>query len=1210
MGTVNKTSLHAILKKCRDEHKLLEPLTTCPKCNVAIDEIINEEQTSVTPSSNFSQRDCHGVRISHNCGVGGSSLACDDIYLCTKHLKYRKGQLPNCKCRKKEQIPAGAHTQQHVSSTPNDNDGNDDYDDTSGGGGLPSDMDGYGDADDDDKEPSTAEGCINLGNQLKIVEHIGMSALSEKSKKYLIRDLKNKDGGKIGLVVDALVDNKVDGDPKFTNMEQVNKHLFTLGVYHKSPTDLGKDITAMTNTLVEEHKCQNDHLMGNIQECIKEAVVQEIKKNAQASQDGLDIDALSNTIVSNTMKSLKTKQDGEASPSINLTDHAAVNRSYLNGVDSILQNLPIPDVKELHGFYYIPLEQIVNLSLALGLDVLQYSKDDDKWGGMEGRYYHDLHQKFKESGMSDNTRMCILRAWSDGFQAFQLKADSEHNNLQLFTVTLLGKDGKNITWPFALGFKTDDHSPILNQLLEEAHALLKETNRYCGKAKEIIPFTIELQFVMNDYPERTENTFSSNLGRFTKRWGWSCDLNANTVPSCHSCWFKRINNYLDNAEEMATAGYLESHEQKACKEKWCIKCTDWLSSAQCHIHENTDNFPKRITDTQTQTHPTVKLNFQILHNACKEVGRYLGDKKNSASSKPTKSSAKEYLQFCGVQAKLGNDIIDTAYKGNSIEDLIPKIWVNGQIQMSQFIQLPLHQLALGVEKKLLVRVDPISIMSSRISRDKKNALDNISNQIRKSIKLFDGISIAWCDIMQLAKAGTPSSWLAKNYTAFTRTSLVHFGPLGRSNNTVNLPSDIADAFKEMRVLWFCLMSHMMAEEKVSPDVVDDLVKLFLSSCVQLHHLTPSTKKRRSQPSRPKTATKKRKISSNTNTNEQAHPIFEFELDSSNPKEHETIKDVSKILKQELCDEKKIENIKELKPTKKVLEFLLTKLGFSKTGTLDVLIDRLVKQPVQLEESFFEGTQNFYGLLNVKETMILIGSLRHIWEGTEEGFIQFIKRELTSFRNSNKFMKTILLKQLRTFMLKHINKDNPLCDKKTYARTLDFTVYNQTTCILEECIVSGLIVKEEGSGRDKFYVCKREPGSDGKICLTELIFRDKEGFWLYNLWYAPVDIISASMLRLSREEALAMPYDYFLLMRQCEDGTNQKPSDNSFTMICRSWRIRDNHGNIRLPTPQKECFCRVHSNYLKDPEGSVEKEGSVDSIENDAENFTPFHEMMP
>jgi hypothetical protein len=37
----------------------------------------------------------------------------------------------------------------------------------------------------------------------------------------------------------------------------------------------------------------------------------------------------------------------------------------------------------------------------------------------------------------------------------------------------------------------------------------------------------------------------------------------------------------------------------------------------------------------------------------------------------------------------------------------------------------------------------------------------------------------------------------------------------------------------MRVTWFCLISHIFAEEKVQTETINVLVRLFLSSCRRL-----------------------------------------------------------------------------------------------------------------------------------------------------------------------------------------------------------------------------------------------------------------------------------------------------------------------------------------------------------------------------------------
>ena len=69
------------------------------------------------------------------------------------------------------------------------------------------------------------------------------------------------------------------------------------------------------------------------------------------------------------------------------------------------------------------------------------------------------------------------------------------------------------------------------------------------------------------------------------------------------------------------------------------------------------------------------------------------------------------------------------------------------------------------------------------------------------------------------------------------------------------------------------------------------------------------------------------------------------------------------------------------------------------------------------------------------------------------------------------MKTMLLKWLRTFMFDHINEGNPPSEIKTYARTLNLSVYNKLSFSFEKLdIVSGVVI--DGN----MFICFDAPGS--------------------------------------------------------------------------------------------------------------------------------------
>ena len=56
--------------------------------------------------------------------------------------------------------------------------------------------------------------------------------------------------------------------------------------------------------------------------------------------------------------------------------------------------------------------------------------------------FQDQHERVETMMINDpnnvtrHTRVVFVRVWSDGFEAHQIMAKSEFNNLQLFTLTL------------------------------------------------------------------------------------------------------------------------------------------------------------------------------------------------------------------------------------------------------------------------------------------------------------------------------------------------------------------------------------------------------------------------------------------------------------------------------------------------------------------------------------------------------------------------------------------------------------------------------------------------------------------------------------------------------------------------------------------------------------------------------------------------------
>ena len=83
----------------------------------------------------------------------------------------------------------------------------------------------------------------------------------------------------------------------------------------------------------------------------------------------------------------------------------------------------------------------------------------------------------------------------------------------------------------------------------------------------------------------------------------------------------------------------------------------------------------------------------------------------------------------------------------------------------------------------------------------------------------------------------------------------------------------------------------------------------------------------------------------------------------------------------------------------------------------------------------------------------------------------------------------------------------------------------------------------------------------------LIFDDNKGSWKCDLWYSETRTqINHLNVYKNREELLQDCEDFFILLRD-KDTTNTLLR----TMVCRSWKVRDNLWKLRLPLPLKNVL---------------------------------------
>ena len=112
-----------------------------------------------------------------------------------------------------------------------------------------------------------------------------------------------------------------------------------------------------------------------------------------------------------------------------------------------------------------------------------------------------MKYQVKNNNAPQNTRVCLMRFFTDGFQPYNVITVSSLS-LEPFTVAIVHaeKCSSKFTSPFALEYKQSEHEDILYEMLRKSKELENVTYRYCKNIGKI-PSTMHCQIIQNRYPE-------------------------------------------------------------------------------------------------------------------------------------------------------------------------------------------------------------------------------------------------------------------------------------------------------------------------------------------------------------------------------------------------------------------------------------------------------------------------------------------------------------------------------------------------------------------------------------------------------------------------------------------------------------------------------------------------------------------------------------
>ena len=251
------------------------------------------------------------------------------------------------------------------------------------------------------------------------------------------------------------------------------------------------------------------------------------------------------------------------------------------------------------------------------------------------RYLEKTHRRVQvmnaeNTSLDKNTRAVFARIWSDGFSAKDKSPNTENNNIQVFTVTLVQDITRRYdlgTLPLALTYKKKSHKDIQIAILEELAQLARPVDRLWlvdGELK-VIPTIVFLESFFADLPERCSNTSLSLASRgqnMHNQFGVSSHFDKNSTPSCRICDSRRIQLVLGQ-------DFSQSIEP-------CNECSDWHRE----VIEPTV-YPLSPDETTGRHNVAVRLSFELLVNSIQKLCVWI----KSCNKRPSKKKLQLILSI-------------------------------------------------------------------------------------------------------------------------------------------------------------------------------------------------------------------------------------------------------------------------------------------------------------------------------------------------------------------------------------------------------------------------------------------------------------------------------------------------------------------------------------------------------------------------------------
>ena len=537
------------------------------------------------------------------------------------------------------------------------------------------------------------------------------------------------------------------------------------------------------------------------------------------------------------------------------TDMKETRSTVTEGTHSIMKNFPVPTVFDINNHACVSLVEVIRLMAGHGA-TFNFAYDGNGNRNREGlngtKATDDLLEEVEEAMKAANvdeetrkrTKVGWILMWSDGFlRCFVKQGD---NAVWIITVTVCPPEHKSssgmYTHTLAMGKGTEDHTEVIEYYLDEINRLREGFQCYFGATNSIERFAIAMIVWNADRPERQMIQHTRKEGIYGKVSGWAVNVSEEKLPSCLACYKRLIEKMKGSSED-------EGNNVESCP-----RCCNWSFDALNSDVGINDSVGKDYPQSSVQNANGVsepESSNQIANQDWEPEGRESGRKKlggvkltnefmlkagrhaytNMQKGHWKKANLLEFGKVCNIKGskvefigiKAQEDRVNDIFDPSSIDH---KAWsLVDCFERFKFPDVPLHGLGHGMIPDVMYIVQQIFS-----HHNKYTSFVRYGNTILEDISSF---RLDYCKIKKLPKA----AWVGENCMAYMRLMSYLVGSYLMNNSLSIDEEETKETVANLRCMlnaFQALVSVLMTKREVSSVIIDNHMKLFMSSAHYLH----------------------------------------------------------------------------------------------------------------------------------------------------------------------------------------------------------------------------------------------------------------------------------------------------------------------------------------------------------------------------------------